>query len=104
MKPSFELIYAPLIKRHLKPINSKFYSLIRDTIQEQLRTEPDTETRNRKPLRRPIFGATWEIRFGPNNRFRVLYKVNLDEKQVEILAIGEKEGERLWIGGEEIEL
>jgi len=104
MKPSFELIYAPLIKRHLKTLNSKFYSLIRDTIREQLQTEPDVETRNRKPLRRPIFGATWEIRFGPSNRFRVLYKVNLDEKQVEILAIGEKEGERLWIGGEEIKL
>jgi len=24
--------------------------------------------------------------------------------QVNILAIGEKEGERLWVGGEEIEL
>jgi len=100
----FDLIYAPLIKRHLKAIEPKYYSLIQETIQEQLQAEPDVETRNRKPLKRPIFGAAWEIRFGPNNRFRVLYKVNPDERQVNILAIGEKEGARLWIGGEEIKL
>ncbi len=100
----FELIYAPLIKRHLKTIESKYYSLIQETIEEQLQTDPEVESRNRKPLKRPIFGATWEIRFGPSNRFRVLYKVNPDEQQVYVLAIGEKEGERLWIGAEEIKL
>lgn len=100
----FDLMYAPLIKGHLKAIDSKYFSLIRETIQEQLQAEPDIENRNRKPLKRPIFGATWEIRFGPNNRFRVLYKVNPDEQQVYILAIGEKMGARLRIGGEEIKL
>ena len=100
----FALIYAPLVKRHLKTIEPKYYSLIQKTIEAQLQTEPDVETRNRKPLKRPVFGATWEIRFGPNNRLRVLYKVNPDEQQVDILAIGEKEGARLWIGGEEIKL
>jgi mRNA-degrading endonuclease RelE of RelBE toxin-antitoxin system len=100
----FELVYAPLLKRHLKAIEPKYYALIQEAIEEQLQTEPDVETRNRKPLKRPVFGATWEIRFGPDNRFRVLYKVDRDEWQVNILAIGEKEGERLWIGGEEIKL
>ncbi len=104
-KRKFELIYAPVTKRHLRAIESKFYSLIQKEIEARLQVEPDSETRNRKPLKRPIlFGATWEIRFGPSNRLRVFYKVNRHEKQVEILAIGEKEGERLWIGGEEIEL
>ena len=91
-------------KRYLEAIEPKFYSLIQETIEEQLQLEPDVETRNRKPLKRPVFGATWEIRFGPDNRFRVLYKVDPDERQVFILAIGEKEGARLWIGGEEIKL
>lgn len=44
------------------------------------------------------------MRFGLQNRFRVLYRVNREDMQVNILAIGEKEGERLWVGGEEIEL
>ena len=100
----FELIYAPLIRRHLKTIEPKYYSLIRETIKKQLSIEPDTETINRKPLKRPSLGATWEIRFGPSNRFRVLYKVNLADRQVNILAIGVKDGEQLRIGGEEIKL
>ena len=104
MGQPFDLIYAPLVKRHLKTIESKYYSLIRETIQAQLQTEPEIETGNRKPLKRPMFGATWEIRFGPNNRFRVLYKVDPDERRVQILAIGVKEGARLRIGGEEIKL
>jgi mRNA-degrading endonuclease RelE of RelBE toxin-antitoxin system len=100
----FELIYAPLVKRHLKSIESKYYSLMRETIKEQLQAEPEVETRNRKPLKRPVLGATWESRFGPNNRFRVLYRVNADKQQAYILAIGTKEGQRLRIGGEVITL
>jgi hypothetical protein len=34
----------------------------------------------------------------------VFYKVNYDDEQVEILVIGEKEGNQLLIGGEEVEL
>lgn len=106
--PNFDLIYAPITKDHLRAIESKYYSLIRKEIETQLQVEPDVKTRNRKPLKRPvIFGttlATWEVRFGPQNRFRVLYRVDRDDMQVNILVIGEKEGERLLVGGEEIKL
>ncbi len=98
------MIYAPIVKSHLKTIDPKYYLLIRDTIAEQLSIEPESETRNRKPLKRPSLGATWEIRLGPHNRFRVLYKVNLRNRQVTILAIGVKDGGLLRIGGEEIKL
>ena len=101
----FELVYAPEVKQHLQAIEKRYHSLIRRTIEEQLQDEPDRETRNRKPLRRPAeFGATWEIRFGPGNRLRVYYEIEVDRTEVWILAIGEKERDRLWIGGEEIEL
>jgi mRNA-degrading endonuclease RelE of RelBE toxin-antitoxin system len=50
------------------------------------------------------FGATWEIRFGPDNRFRVFYDVDQAEHQVLVLAIGVKERNCLRVGGEEIEL
>jgi mRNA-degrading endonuclease RelE of RelBE toxin-antitoxin system len=63
------------------------------------------ETRNRKPLKRPtVLGGDWEIRFGPNNRFRVFYAVNRESSEVYILAIGEKRGNRLLVGGQEVEL
>ena len=86
-------------------IEPRYYSLIRDGIEELLQFQPDIETRNRKPLKRPVtFGAQWELRFGPSNMFRVFYKINRDEYQVEILAIGIKRGNRLYIGGQEYEL
>ncbi|MCJ7737772.1 MAG: hypothetical protein MUQ10_10750 [Anaerolineae bacterium] len=71
-RQSFDLIYDPEVAQHLAKIERKYHSLIRYTIEEQLRYEPEVETRNRKPLRRPTeLSATWEIRFGPGDRFRV---------------------------------
>jgi mRNA-degrading endonuclease RelE of RelBE toxin-antitoxin system len=100
----YTLVYAPEVKRHLGAIERQSYSSIRETIQEQLLFEPDTETRNRKPLRQPaIFEAQWELRFGPDNRFRVFYEIDREHRQVYILAIGVKERNRLLIGGEEVE-
>ena len=102
---AFTLVYAPLVSDHVRSIDRKYHSLLRETIEQQLTYEPLDETRNRKPLQRPVeFGATWEIRFGPNNRFRVFYDVDDTKRTVTILAIGVKEGSRLTIGGEEIEL
>lgn len=73
--------------------------------EEQLSHMPATETRNRKPLEQPAaLGATWELRFGLKNSFRVFYDVNLEEKIVSVLAIGVKEGNQLFIDGQEFEL
>src|SRR5215813_6665686 len=41
---------------------------------------------------------------GPKNSFRVFYDVNHGEKTVSVLAIGVKEGNQLFIGGQEFEL
>ncbi len=79
--------------------------MIRETLQEQLLFEPDAETRNRKPLQQPaVFEAQWELRFGPDNRFRAFYEIDRENHKVYILAIGVKERDRLVIGGEEVEL
>src|SRR5574341_2257623 len=101
----FALLYPPILKHHLKFIDAKYYSLIRESLENQLQFEPDVETRNRKPLKRPVvFGAKWELRFGADNQFRVFYRVDYDHQQVVILAIGEKIGNRLFVGGEEIKI
>jgi mRNA-degrading endonuclease RelE of RelBE toxin-antitoxin system len=101
----YTLAFADEVTKHLRAIQAKYHALIRDRIGEQLRFEPAAETTNRKPLRQPaLFGATWEIRFGPDNRFRVLYDIDQDARVVKIMAIGEKHRERLFIGGEEVEL
>jgi hypothetical protein len=70
-----------------------------------IRFEPDAETTNRKPLRRPaLFEAQWELRCGLDNRFRVFYEIDRESRKIYLLAIGVKERNRLLIGGEEVEL
>jgi mRNA-degrading endonuclease RelE of RelBE toxin-antitoxin system len=99
------LAFVTAVAQHLRAIDAKYHALIRRTIHEQLRFEPAAETANRKPLRPPAaFGATWELRFGPDNRFRVLYDIDDEARVVQILAVGEKRRNRLVIGGEEVRL
>jgi len=103
-RPKFTLAFAPEAVEHLDVIPSKYHGPLRRTIREQLSHTPTEETRNRKPLDQPApFQATWELRCGPDNRFRVFYDVDLDSQTVQVLAIGVKDRERLLIGGEEYE-
>lgn len=103
-QPKFTLTFASETLEHLDFVECKYHNLIQKTINEQLSHTPEKITRNRKPLDPPApFDATWELRFGPNNRFRVLYEIEADERVVWVLAIGIKEGNKLIIGGEEFE-
>ena len=103
--PKFELIFAPETVDHLDAIERRFHRLIQRTIDEQLTRKPSNETRNRKPMDQPgPFAATWELRFGPKNCFRVFYEIDDTEQTVQILAIGIKDCNRLLIGGEEFTL
>jgi hypothetical protein len=104
-RPEFTLFFAPEAIEHLAAIESKHHGLLRRTIKEQLTHSPIEETRNRKPLDQPApFEASWELRCGPDNRFRVFYDVDLASQEVHILAVGAKDRSRLCFGGEEYEL
>ena len=86
----------------MKAIESRHHRSIKATIEERLKMTPDAPTRNRKRLETPApFDATWELRFGSDNRFRVLYEIDEAKKTVNILAIGIKDRNRFLIGGEE---
>ena len=101
----FTIRYNEATVQHLLSIEQKYHNLIRSFIIEQLTFDPDVETRNRKPLRQPApFDATWELRCGPNNRFRVLYGIDFDQHEVQIHAIGTKIGNRLVVGKLEIKI
>lgn len=100
----FEIIYADDVKKHLRHIDKKYWGSIKKKIIEQLSFLPNSETINRKPLMKPPIDNRWELRFGPDNRFRVFYKINLETVEVWILAIGEKIREKLYIGGKEVTL
>jgi hypothetical protein len=104
-RAKFTLSFAPQAIEHFDLIDSKYHGLLRRTINQQLTHTPTEETRNRKPLDQPApFGASWELRCGPDNRFRVFYEVDSAMQEVRVLAVGVKDRNRLLIGGEEYEL
>jgi mRNA-degrading endonuclease RelE of RelBE toxin-antitoxin system len=99
---AFEILNAPLVRQHLSAIDQKYYSLIREATLEHMSYDPDRNTGNKKPLKRPAqIGVQWELRCGPNYRFRILYQADRVRLEVLILAIGEKRGSRLILGDEE---
>src|SRR5438046_2514431 len=103
-RTKFTLSFAPEAVRHLDLIEPKYNGLLRRSVNEQLTYTPTQETRNRKPLDQPApFGASWVLRCGPDNRFRVFYDVDVAAYVVEVLAIAVKYRDRLSIGGEEYE-
>ena len=102
---TFDIIFDKVAETHFDAIDHKDHSLIFDAIEEQLTHEPNVKTHNRKPMRIPNrIGATWELRCGANNRYRVFYDFDVNEHLVVVLAVGRKSGNLLWIGKERIEL
>jgi mRNA-degrading endonuclease RelE of RelBE toxin-antitoxin system len=102
-KEPFSLVFAPVVQKHLGAIDVKYDALIREKIKEQLTHDPDVKTRNRKPVRpSAAFHAEWELRFGPNNRFRVFYQIAHERREVRIVAVGVKDRNKLFVGGEEV--
>jgi hypothetical protein len=101
---AFDVVFDVRTLDHMDAIESKYHSLIRRTVEEQLISEPDTRTRNRKPLlRETAIGAAWEVRCGPGNRFRIFYDVHRDQRLVVVLAIARKVRNQLFVGKEKFE-
>lgn len=101
----FEIIFDRTVSAHFASIDRKDRTLILDAIEEQLGLDPTVPTRNRKALRIPNMpNASWELRCGANNRYRVFYEVDVDARLVVVLAVGRKIRSSLWIGNEEFSL
>lgn len=101
----FEIVVDDAVRIHFAATERKDRSTILDAIELHLSYEANVRTRNRKPLRIPNrLNATWELRCGPNNRYRVFYDVAIESLFVFVLAVEQKSSNRLLIGHEEFEL
>ncbi len=96
----FQIKYTEDAIEDLADLRKYDQTLILDIVDRQLADQPAVETRNRKRLR-PNRVSEWELRIG---RFRVFYDVLPDEQLVKVVAIGYKEGSRLFLHGQEFEL
>ena len=93
--------YSPEAEDHLRWLTTRQQRTVVDNVERRLLHEPTVETKNRKPMR-PNPVAPWELRLGT---LRVYYDVEEQpEQRVIIVAVGLKEGNRVRIGGEVIEL
>jgi mRNA-degrading endonuclease RelE of RelBE toxin-antitoxin system len=100
MNKAFRIEFTKTAYLHLEAFRRFDRNRILDEIKEQLTHNPDKETRNKNMLREnPI--SDWELRIQP---FRVFYETDPRSRRVRILAIGIKERDKLFIGGEEITL
>lgn len=99
-KPSYRIEYSPPSREHLAVLNAGQRSRVLDQVDVQLVHQPTRLTRNRKPLQ-PNPLARFDLRIG---ELRVYYEVDEGRRVVEIRAVGMKNRDRVFIGGEEIDL
>ncbi|MGB8644097.1 MAG: hypothetical protein WCF84_02590 [Anaerolineae bacterium] len=98
---AYTIDFAASVKEQLQSLSARQQVMLFDAIDLQLVHEPLKETRNRKPMR-PNPLAPWELRV---DNLRVFYEVAAYEPNVvRILAVGEKRGNKLYVGGKELQL
>ena len=96
----FEIKFTDSAKDDMRYFTKAEQTGILDEIEKQLRNEPTIETRNRKELRQTDV-ATDELRVG---EARVFYNVYQAESVVDVVAVGWKEHNELFIRGEKVRL
>jgi mRNA-degrading endonuclease RelE of RelBE toxin-antitoxin system len=96
----YQIEFSPESLNDVRTFRNYDQKRIFEEIEAQLSLQPDQETRNRKRLR-PNKLAEWELRVGA---FRVFYEVDVGNTMVKIIAVGYKEGNKLFIRSEEYEL
>ena len=99
-KPPYVIEYSPPSRAHLAALSAGQRASVLDEVDVQLLHQPTVVTRNRKPLQ-PNPLARFELRIA---ELRVYYEVNEERRRVEIRAVGIKDRDRVFIGGEEIDL
>jgi len=100
---AYTIEFAESVKKQFKSLTARQRAIILDAIEKQLIHEPLKETGNRKVLR-PNPLAPWELRVG---NMRVFYEPEIGDdakKIIKILAVGRKEGNKLFIGEEVVKL
>ena len=96
----FEIRFTPEAMDDLRSFRNFERRRIIAGIEEQLSHQPIEQTRNRKRLRsNPL--AEWELRV---DDFRVFYDPDLTPDAVKIVAVARKQGNKLYIRGQEFEL
>ena len=96
----FRIVFTPEAIDDLRQFRKYDQQHVVAAIETQLLHQPEHETRHWKRLR-PNALAEWELRV---QTFRVFYDVDVAQSVVKIAALGYKEGNILFLHGEEYQL
>jgi mRNA-degrading endonuclease RelE of RelBE toxin-antitoxin system len=96
----YEVRFSEEARAHLRELSARERRAVFDRVRTVLGDQPTRETRNLKVLR-PNPVAKFELRIGA---LRVFFEINGGGREVLVLAIGRKEGNRLLIGAKEVTL
>lgn len=97
----YRIEFTPKAREHYAALTAGERALVRDGVRAQLTHQPTVETRRRKPLR-PNTMAGFRLRI---RHLRVYYDVLERPSPLTLVqAIGVKVRNRIFVGGEEIEL
>ena len=91
----FEIVLAPEAARQLRALRSQVRAEVRDAIEQHLRHEPEKLSRSRIKRLRGLARPQYRLRVG---EVRVSYDV--EEDQVEVLAIIDKAQAAAWLDEE----
>ena len=91
----FRITITPDAEVQLRSLSARNQRIVEVAILVRLREQPQIPTKAIKRLR-PNPLAEFELRVGA---FRVLY--NVEGEEVVLLVVGQKEGNRLMVGGKE---
>lgn len=95
----YKIDYSPEAQDNLDDLSARNRVIVLTAIDGQLVYEPEKLTRNRKRLKPNKLNLSWELRV---DKFRVFYRV--EGKIVTVDLIGEKVGNRVYVGREILEL
>lgn len=97
----YRIAYSHEAEDHIRELTARDAAIILDAVDKQLTHQAESPARNRKPMRaNPL--AAWELRVSD---LRVYYEIESgDVPTVHIRAIGVKKRNRIYIGGNEVEL
>jgi mRNA-degrading endonuclease RelE of RelBE toxin-antitoxin system len=95
----YDLIFSVPGRHGLRLLSARDRSTVLAEIDVQLLHQAEVETTNRKRMRPNKLGIQWELRVGD---LRVFY--NVEDNVVNILFIGTKRGNEVYVGTEKLEL
>jgi len=94
---AFRIAMTGNAERHLRALKARERRIVQQGVAARLLHAPTKQSRSIKRLRYNAF-AQWELRLG---QLRVLYNADEDTREVTVLLVGHKIGNRLIVAGKE---